>query len=222
MLQYKWSRISVCSLSLGLLATPMLQACDETEFAIGAAVVAVGATIAAGSAYGNCGYRERVCRHHYNYWGERVNRCRYVVRRRFCPLVADAAQQVNPYSVESLSAWPSYENLDVADFASTHELSLESAERFIQALDVANEGELSGLRSLGLSDSALNELAALRVPSLEETDALSRNLDQQPELTQGMLAAIVVHGHRMRKAECDRLDETGGSDRFYDHYCQNN
>lgn len=215
-----------------VVASPMLQSCSDEEIAVGAAVVAVGAAISAGSHHGHCSSRERVCSWHTNYWGERVESCRYVTRRYRCDhrrwdFSADASEDVTTSNAElvtfdDLASQPVDQYLDVADLAKHYYLSLESAERFVLALEQARQGHLEAINELGLDGKDMEMLAQLRVPGDESVDRLARNLDQQPLFAKAMLSKIVVHGHKLRKEECARKKAEGVNDRFVDFYCLNN
>ena len=220
----------------GLLATgATVQSCSDEEIAVGAAVVAVGAAISAGSNHGQCTYKERVCRTYTDYWGHIQKQCKIVKRRRRCGSHGghhhghyyrndtfagmDAAASLRTLNI--VEETPVAEYLDVADLSKRYYLSLDSAELFINALEEARNGDLSAIGELGLNSDDMQRMARLLVPEDESIDRLAQNLDQDPQLTKGMLSKIVVHGRKMKREACKAERERSPNKRIYDHFCIN-
>ena len=226
------------SIIAGLLATvPAINSCSDEEVAVGAAVVAVGAAISAGSKHGQCSYNERVCRNYTDYWGEIRQECKLVKRRRPCGnhgggyhgghyyrTANPLANLDAPATLRTLDVFeetPVAEYLDVADLSKRYYLSLTSAEMFIDALEEARNGDLAAIGDLGLNSDDMRQMTRLLVPEADSIDRLAQTLNQDPQLTKGMLSKIVVHGRMMKREACKAEREKSPNKRVYDHFCIN-
>jgi hypothetical protein len=189
----------VTALSLSMVA------CEEDEIAAGVAGAVIGAAIVHGVNSGHhhrdCNYPTRnVCTSWYDNWGQYHRSCRTV--RQSCyrnsPFGSDTGSEFSlmQNKIETTSNSGSFaqqlesNGLTDADFAKEYSMSFESAEEFIQAMDMSRAGNSDGLVQLGLNSKDVQEMAQYRLPTSEGVAALASNLNMKLESTTGMLNRI--------------------------------
>ena len=221
-----FGKVLMVSAVVGMLMTP---SCTQREVGTAAAVVAAGAAVGAVVILDDANRREgryerrhrhphphrhrhpyprprqvcedvRQCNTYYDRWGHRHQECGYVTRCRRSRHYLMALDKGGFEAIaEAVSAKKMNEIVDTFDFAQANVLSLKSAEKLSSALDAAKEGDLEKLEALGLDEEALESLAMLRYPSDETIEALSVSLNQQKELTQGMIGRMLMKAREYKK-----------------------
>jgi hypothetical protein len=190
---------------------PILPSCTDDEVATGAAVVAVGAAaVSIGAAVdanhdrdrrdrrydrprrrpGRCGYGYRMaCRTYIDYYGRTRQTCQCVRTGYGYRAYIDMEKEMT-----------------AEEFSVAYSMSLESAKKFQEAINEANDGSLAAINELGLSKKDMNLLARLRMPSDESIEELAKNLDQDPIFARSMISKMIIFGHKQREELCEDED----------------
>lgn len=219
--------------SLGLIPAlcvssmvPLLQGCDDEEVAAGAAVVAVGAAaVSIGAAIDDDDHhrphhggnrchdgRKRICRTRYDYRGYEHRECRWVrCDRPDWRHYSGHRGWIDEYDLSAgeqpISAMPIEDIVNAEEFGTQYGMSTEAAQRVIDALKIAKNGKLDGLKTLGFSHEDLNKLAQLKYPSDEGINKVAQTLNQYPRDTRAMVSSMIAHGFE-RKRELEARGRT--------------
>lgn len=140
--------------------------------------------------------------------GKRITTCikrdgsRTVTRQNFMSLHGGNVEAI----LDSLEENNILDIFDLFDFAKANDLTLESAEILVDALNNAKNGDLSSLNELGLDDKSLNLISMLKMPSDEAITTLSISLNQYEIMTRAMIARMLNTARELQD-DLELLDE---------------
>ena len=147
--------------------------------------------------------RVRECRTQYDYYGDPYEECRRV-RKKICrhrPFSNSLASTSSSSVLEAFNVKVADNSVssETADVANQLELSFDGAEKLVNALKLAQKGEINALADLGINMKAIEKIGKLKMPSDGSIDKLAQALNIQPNKAEELVSEFIAEAKDQMK-----------------------